>query len=485
MLKKHINKFLIVLLCFALLPLSLFNTSVAFASDVETVCCGAKYMYYTNDTIAEASSNQVQISVKTTNQNDEVVIYEEGKQKEVQSPVASIVNAKGYITILFSQEGNFTVTTSVKEQSEPEYTFVKLFAVTKDVDLCNAPTFTTDVTKLNEYQAKVENATYEEGDTTKPLYQGDKYEVPSIKEIVNAGSLGFEMYTRRLYVAIPGSSSYSQKSSVSITNTTTQLTFTVDSAGRYRYYVAFESDVIDGKNRLSLNADGLVEMIQGENAFAIYDGFYRAYKNNEELIATKTVNKEYTFVLKSDEETEVEASEITSYELIIPTFTFEIETGNPPRASYNGKIQENGYVGLSYTISPFSVSGYKTQETYVLKYTKNYDATNDENNNWVVVEDGFDPVTMSFVPENIGYYKVVLEVDDGYDNETVIVESLVVKVLNEPIYPKFKTSFGEWVSANTMPFVCLCISFGCLVAIVCLIFIKPKQKKTKVEEEDK
>ena len=92
---------------------------------------------------------------------------------------------------------------------------------------------------------------------------------------------------------------------------------------------------------------------------------------------------------------------------------------------------------------------------------------------------------MSFVPDKVGYYKVTIEVEDGYDNDTVTADSLVISVLNEPIYPNFKTSFGDWISVNTMPFVCLCISFVCLVGIVLLIFVKPKKKVDKVKEEDR
>ena len=139
MLKKHINKILIVLLCFALLPLSLFNFSVAFASDTETVYFGAKYMYYTNDSIKDSSSNQVQIKVKTTNGADEEVIYEDGKQTENQTKVASVAYSSGYITIIFNKEGDFTVSTSVKEKTDDEYKHEKQFTVTKDLSLCSAP----------------------------------------------------------------------------------------------------------------------------------------------------------------------------------------------------------------------------------------------------------------------------------------------------------------------------------------------------------
>ncbi|MBQ9782429.1 MAG: hypothetical protein IJW26_04535 [Clostridia bacterium] len=485
MLKKHIHKILIVLLCFTLLPLSLFNVSVAKASGETTVYVGAKHIYYTNDQIANASSNQIQISVTTTGSNDTVVVYDEGKQKDVDTAISSISNTKGYITIIFGKEGNYTVKTIVKDKVDDgsEYTFEKLFIATKNFDLCSGPSYTTDLTKLQNYQDAAVRASFEDGDTTKPLFQGDKYEVPSAKDIIDAGSLGYDMFTRRLYLATPGSLTYVAQSSVSITNTTTKLSFDISSAGKYRYYITFESDAIDGDKSFNLNADGLVEMT-ADNPNATFDGFYRAYKNDEELVATK-FNNEYTYVLKSNEDVTVTASEITRYELIIPTFTFEIEGGQPPRASYKAKAQENGYVGLSYTISSFDVSGYKTQEKYVLKYSSNYDSANPNDATWTVVEDGFDAVTMSFVPDKVGYYKVTIEVEDGYDNDTVTADSLVISVLNEPIYPNFKTSFGDWISVNTMPFVCLCISFVCLVGIVLLIFVKPKKKVDKVKEEDR
>ncbi len=485
MLKKHINKIFIVLLCFALLPISLFSNSVAKASDVVTVYCGAKYMYYTNDDIANASSNNVQITVKTTGSTDDaILVYEEGKQKDVDSPISSVANSKGNISIIFGKVGNYTVTTTVKDETDAKFTFVKDFKATNDFSECSGPSYTTDLTKLQNFQTSAQNAAFEEGDTTKPLYQGDSYEVPSIKDIVDAGSLGLDMYKRVLYVSTPGSNYYSESSTVSITNTTTKLSFSITNAGVYRYYVLLESDLVNGEAEFSLSVAGLVEAVKQTGTDFIFDGFYRAFRGTEELVATK-FNNEYTYVLKDDEETEVLESEITKYELVVPTFNFEIEGGLPPRATYKGKAQENGYVGLTYTISAFDVSGYKVQESYVLYYTETYDKDNDANNNWVKVEDGFDGVSMSFVPDKVGYYKVAIQLEDGYDNDTVIVESLVVPVLDEPIYPNFKTSFGDWISVNTMPFICLCVSGTCLIAIICLIFIKPKKKTGKAEEEDR
>ncbi len=483
MLKKHINKILIVLLCFALLPLSLFNVNVVKASDTVTVYCGAKHIYYTNDSIANSSSNQVQISVKTTGASDDVIVYEEGKQKDVDSSVSSVANTKGYITIVFSKTGNYTVTVQVKDKQEPEYTFEKLFVATDDFSLCSGPSYTTDVTKLQNFQTEATNAAFEEGDVTKPLFQGDKYEVPSLKDIVDGGALGHDMYKRILFVANPGSASYAQSSTVSVSSTSSKLSFEITNSGMYRYYVLFESDSIVGEDKLSLSVDGLVEAVK-DNVNFVHDGFYRAYRGTEELVATK-FNNEYTYVLKSDEDVKVQADEITSYSLVVPTFTFEIVGGLPPRGTYKGKSQENGYVGLSYTISLFDVSGYKTQQKYVLKYSENYDKDNEAVANWQVVEDGFDDINMSFVPDKVGYYKITLEIEDGYDNETVYVDSLVISVLGEPIYPKFKTSFADWISVNTMPFICLCVSFLCLAGIICIIFIKPKKKTDKVKEEDR
>ena len=49
---------------------------------------------------------------------------------------------------------------------------------------------------------------------------------------------------------------------------------------------------------------------------------------------------------------------------------------------------------------------------------------------------------------------------------------------------KYKVSFSDWLDVNLLPFILFCISGACLVTIILLLTIKPKEKaQTKVEED--
>ncbi len=500
MLKKHIYKILIIILCFAFLPITLLSNSEVKASQTATILSGTEYMYYTSDEIKSAESGTVIIKVKLDGETTEEVIYgygviEREEDKTISKNVTNVRYTNGYVILVFKNvENNYVITTSVKDT---EIKHEQQIHVTNNSANLTKPSYVSSGQNYDAFITALEDV-YKNDENENIINAGDSFTIPmqEFEALIDTTSLGFRQYEKKLYVVAPGSKEYAVKSTISIENTSTELSFSTTLAGKYRFYVTLESDVIYDDVKFSILNDGLVEVVDGmlldgtPVSGVSVDGLYRAKKGSAEVVAVYE-NGEYKYTLKDDEDTKVEASEIDGYEFVIPTFTFEVGgdasdvTQYKPTVEYKGKSQENGYVGLSYTISTFNVTGNEVKETYTLMYSQSYDENDASVANWEVVEDGFDAINMKFTPTKIGYYKVVLEVEDNYDNEVVSAESLVISVLSEPTTPKYKTSFAEWIKVNTLPFVLLCISFVSFVAILCLLFIKPSNKSAKIEEEDR
>ena len=66
-------------------------------------------------------------------------------------------------------------------------------------------------------------------------------------------------------------------------------------------------------------------------------------------------------------------------------------------------------------------------------------------------------------------------------------ETAIIKVADKYVTVEFETSFSDWLSVNTVPFIFLCISALCLIGIILILFIKPKEKveEEKATEEDR
>ena len=203
----------------------------------------------------------------------------------------------------------------------------------------------------------------------------------------------------------------------------------------------------------------------GERVYAVKqaDGEYKYYPNDE---------------IKDDEVIDTTANPITSNELVIPIFSFEIESTEPSIKS-NSTYQENGYVDYEYDDISFTAKGNDITTTYVLKYSS------DDGKTWVDAEEELSS-SLSFTPKKLGLYKVVATVLDceGKSDEA---ETAIIKVADKYVTVEFETSFSDWLSVNTVPFIFLCISALCLIGIILILFIKPKEKveEEKATEEDR
>ena len=153
--------------------------------------------------------------------------------------------------------------------------------------------------------------------------------------------------------------------------------------------------------------------------------------------------------------------------MIIPIFSFTLDNVGPS-IKITTTYQENGYVDLEYNLANVTVNGTDVQTEYKLQY-KAKSATE-----WVDAEEEFDNDSLSFTPTKIGSYRVIITATDA-TNITATKESLEI-VVEEKYRPvTYTVSFADWISVNLVPFIFLCISGACLIAIILLLVIKPKE----------
>ena len=155
-------------------------------------------------------------------------------------------------------------------------------------------------------------------------------------------------------------------------------------------------------------------------------------------------------------------------------------------------VQGKGYKGASYTASKFTVDATGCTVTYKLYYNANSDATADAEG-WVEIpssssitdtdynENGYSYSdvqsiayngSLTFVPNKIGAYKIVCTAS----SKTTAREesaSTIIKIENEPAVVK---PASEWLQNNVWSVVFLSVGTLCLIGIIVLLFIKPKEE---------
>lgn len=175
----------------------------------------------------------------------------------------------------------------------------------------------------------------------------------------------------------------------------------------------------------------------------------------------------------------------------IPSFTFTVENNGP--TIEESEINDLGYIDVSFTFPSFKIvalSGYRTE--YKL-FKLNADTSslsieevnaNPENYEWTEIaeydsekdeDEGDNPYewrgsSLSFIPQEKGFYRVTVTVvdSDGLRAESHQVVNVTSKV---------DTVRGEtyWLKNNILSVVFMVIGGLCLIGIIVLLVIKPKE----------
>ncbi len=257
----------------------------------------------------------------------------------------------------------------------------------------------------------------------------------SLSSIVECEYFDYDDLSVTLYYCTPGSSAYVSTSS---------KTFKVSNAGIYSFYVTF-------KTPLGESID-VANLIEGPN------GLYEKDENGERV-----------------------------GDVIIPVFTFEIANNKAPEIAIGAS--EDAYLNLEYEVECFTITADNYSAVYELLYSQTYlnkeDYQTDADyitavealNPSDLTESIFDKDTLKFTPTEKGYYYVKLKVVDGNNmSEVVISRAIVCQDEFTEIKP-----VKQFVKYNVTTIVCLSISAACLIAIIVIACIKPKEKEVVLE----
>ncbi|MBQ3235889.1 MAG: hypothetical protein IJA97_07010 [Clostridia bacterium] len=505
MAKKRITKLLITLMCAILvLPLTL-NLYGAKAEVLDPI--DAYYgVDFTIKTSGEVKSAGSKVKIELDDLNDGVdtlvELFNDGKTKTENALSAGVVFSTNYsggkAVLRISKPSNYNIIVTTLEL-DPNVSQTIPVTVYNDIEAGDfkAPVYNFDETAETNYKTAVNDATYEivEGEegqepTKTPLFIGDTYKVPTVESLVDTGSFPYAMYKRTAYYSAPGSSSYTSTSA----SGSSTLSFNLTKTGTYRFYVLLSLDSIDGKS-FSLTTKNTVEDA---------NGFYKVYKNEADKNAKQNAlyvsgsgdfikyyeDEDLTVEYLTDADSDGEI-DVVQGELVVPVFEFTV-INSGPKIKIKTTYQENGYIGLEYTVKSIEITGNDLNTTYTLQYK----AT--ESDAWTTATEEY--ANNKFTPEKQGYYRVKVETVDasgltaGVDEEKA---TAVIKVTEKLQKVEYQTSFKNWLSVNKVPFIFLVVSAVCLVMILVLVLVPAKafdalgakikgifKKKKKADDKD-
>lgn len=471
MTKKFISKLVVILLCAVLiLPASLTFPTVKASGGVDAYP-GVEFSFKVSDEVINANQAVVITASYGTNS---VELFNDGETKKDEKNVIVLSSyTEGVVTARITKAGEYVFTVkTIVEENETAETFTKSVTVHSDVNSLLAPKYKyvsgsqSDLAKLSEYEQQAVDKSYVDStaEVKQSIFVDETYTVPSVEGLIDLGSFSYSQYKKTVNYSVPGSTSYNTATASGTSN----LTFTITKVGTYRFYVLLSIDEIDGKS-FNISVNKLKEYD---------DGFYTVKRASDSERLYVSGNKYFLDEeLKQEYKPENEDTDVIKGELIVPIFEFTIVNAGP-NVKITSSYQENGYIGLEYKITSVKVSGNEVSSTYALKYRQNDTAE------WVDATEEFDDSEKTFTPEKQGYYKLIVTAIDS-DGKTKTAETKEIKVVQKFETVDYKTGFNDWISVNYVPFIFLCISGVCLIAIILLLVIKPKQKTTvnKVEED--
>lgn len=258
---------------------------------------------------------------------------------------------------------------------------------------------------------------------------GDTYTVPSLENLV-VDSTAYANLTHILYYSTPNKD----------TGSSSGWTINIDGAGDYMFYVAFGDDMGEDMKK----EDFVV--VDEEDPNVVSYGKYGAY-----------------------------------------VFTFHVEDNAP--MSVTAAAQGKGYLRTSYTASAFKIEASGYNANYTLFYNSDLQATKDSDG-WVEIpkvadidedynQNGwtYEQIKaldynglLRFTPNKIGSYKIDCVVTSTSSVRSAS-DSTVIRVEGAPVIVEVP---NNWLRDNLASVVFLSIGTFCLIGIVILLCIKPK-----------
>ena len=331
---------------------------------------------------------------------------------------------------------------------------------------------TENTDAIDEYTQAVKKASYKDGDEANGSIQvgeGAYYYIPAFKEYVQDNSCGYTDMEFTVYYRTDSSTSVS-----TVSGSYDELRIELTAEGRYQFRIVPTNSA--GNDMVGIFASGTDD------------------------------NPRYR-------EAEISSSNVFDAKNLA-TFEFSVQY-NGPTIEKPEDDDDTGYVDATYTVDDFEIIGISDTYTthYRLYYFEQTDTSRvytpaelreaDENGtlsqigSWRAINvydetlDDEDPEndneyswnpssTLSFIPQERGFYKV--EVLVSTTNMGVVKEARYIEIVSDAdVIP------GEtyWLENNILSVVFLGVGILCLIGIVVILLIKPKNKAADAASADK
>ena len=293
----------------------------------------------------------------------------------------------------------------------------------------SAPVYVKDDLALEAYKAALKEAYTEEDNF---VAVGESIDLPSLEDLVYDNITPYNELKVTVYY----------KSSTTDTSSTT-MSLTLNAAGDYVYFVIFEDT--DGNSM-----------------------------EKEDFIKEEDVD-------------------VPEYVAANRDFVFNFTISDDAPLSIKAASQGKGYKGTKFTASKFTVDAEGCTVVYKLYYNPSSIASVDSEG-WIEIpkltsvtdedynKDGYtyDDIksigydgTLSFTPNKIGSYKIVCSATSKHVVGKTASASALIRVEEKAT----EVTAESWIENNVWTVVFLGVGSVCLVAIVVLLFVKPKEEK--------
>lgn len=380
----------------------------------------------------------------TTKITYNVYSFLDGHNKNSTKITANVwVNENGNGEVHFSNLGDNQLKITDKNDETKVYLTVQLNVLDESAET-GKPVYTFNQSAYDAFIYALEkqytviddkDTPDEADDETHCVALGKTITIPSLKDFVSDDYTTYEDLEVEMYYATPNSTSFATKKDMKLI---------LSDAGDYTFFVLFkDAKASMDKGDFIVEEDGKEDKINN----AVYGKF---------------------------------------------VFSFHVVDGAPIIIT-PASVQGKGYKGTSYTASKFTVDASGCAITYKLFYNPSIEAVEDTDG-WVEIpsassvndtdynENGYsyDDVkkiayngTLTFTPDKIGSYKIVC-----YANSKITAReasaSTIIKIGNEPTVVR---PASEWLQNNVWSVVFLSIGTLCLIGIIVLLCIKPKEEK--------
>ncbi len=325
-------------------------------------------------------------------------------------------------------EFSFKVVSKVNaEETAYEEYFVDVFNSSADTTAPKYYDLDKDSEAYESFIASLKKQYFVEAEGDVPAHSvvlGNSISIPDMSSLVYDDFTGYSSLKKTVYYTAPTTAN---------SGNTSSLSFTLKEAGNYVFYVVFTDE--------SNNA------MEKEDFVTTEDG--------KDIISDEEMYHNFVFSFHVDDDAPIILTVVDS--------------------------QGEGFIGTKYKSSAFDIDASGFNIDYKLYYNSNVNA-NEDSDDWVEIEKSNKEVNydgeLTFTPNKKGAYKITCTVSSKASATRAVSKSTIIKVQKSKtvVYP-----YENWFKDHITSVIFLGIGVLCLIGIVVLLFIKPKEA---VEEEE-